>query len=97
MMHAVLAGLDQGQAVVPRVDVEEIGAKRLFDVVTEPEAKHVDIERHHGRDVFDRQHRVAEAERAGAKTRDRAAGLEWRLVDLGAIKSLEAIAGGIAE
>ena len=43
-VHAVVAGLDQRQAVMPGVDVEEIGAERLFDVVGQSEAEHVDIE-----------------------------------------------------
>ena len=38
MMHAVAAGLDQGQTVMPRVDVEEKSVKRLLHVVAEPES-----------------------------------------------------------
>src|SRR5258708_37287911 len=97
MMHAVLAGLDQSEAVMPRVDVKEVGAKRLLDVVAEPEAEHVDIERHHRVEVFDRQHGVAEAERTGAETGNRTAGTKRRVVDLGAGKLLQSIARGIAE
>ena len=40
---------------------------------------------------------MAEAERAGAEAGDRAAGAERRVGDLGAIKCLEPIAGGIPE
>jgi len=40
---------------------------------------------------------VAEAERAGAETGNRAAGAERRLVDLGRVKGLQTIAGGIAK
>ena len=58
---------------MPRIDVEEVGPKWLLDVVAKTEAEHVDVERHHGIDVLDRQHGVAEAERAGAKARDRTA------------------------
>ena len=53
---------------MPRVDVEEIRAKRLLDVVGEPEAEHVDIEWHYRVDALDRQHGMAEAERPGAET-----------------------------
>ena len=97
MMHAVPAGLDQREAVMPRVDMEEVGAKRLFDVVGKSEAEHVDIERHHGFDVLDRQHGVPEAERAGAKARDRTSRHERRVVDLGAMKRFQPVAGGIAK
>src|SRR5258708_35475587 len=96
MMHTVLAGLDQGEAVMPCVDVEEIGAERLFDVVGKPEAEHVDIERHHGGDDFDGEHGVAEAEWTGTETRNRTAGPERCVVDLGAVKRLEPVAGGVA-
>src|SRR3984893_11456449 len=97
MMHAVVAGLDRGEAVMPRVDVKEVGAKRSLHIVGKPEAKEVDIERHHRVDVLDRQHRVAEAERTGAETGNRTAGTERGVVDLGAGTCLEAIAGRIAK
>src|SRR5450432_4773724 len=74
MMHAVLAGLDQSEAVMPRVDVKEVGAKRPLHVVGKRKAEQVDIERHHRVDVLDRQHRVAEAERTGTETGNRTAG-----------------------
>src|SRR6267142_2134378 len=97
MMHAVAAGLDQSETVMPRIDVEEIGAKRLLHVVAELEAQHVDIERHDRVDVFHREYRVSKPERAGAKTGNRAARKERRLVDLGAVKCLKTIARGIAK
>src|SRR6202022_4539787 len=97
MMHAVAAGLDQSEAVMPRVDVKEVGAKRLLHVVAEPEAEHADVERHHRVDIFDRQHGVSKAERTGAETGNRTAGAERRIVDLGAIKRLETIASRIAK
>src|SRR5437660_8848667 len=40
---------------------------------------------------------MAEPERSGAEAGDRAAGVEWRVVYLGAVKCLEAIARGIAK
>src|SRR5436305_7728015 len=86
MMHAVASGLDQSETVMPRIDVEEIGAKRLLHVVAESKAEHVDIERHHRVDIFHRQYGVAEPERPGAKTGNRAARKERRIVDRGAVK-----------
>src|ERR1700760_170806 len=71
MMHAVAAGLDQSEAVMPRIDVEEIRAKRFLHVVAERKAEHVDIERHHRIDIFNRQHGMSKSERAGAKTGNR--------------------------
>src|ERR1700691_1372586 len=95
MMHAVAAGLDQSEAVMPCVDVKEAGAKRFLHVVAEPEAEQIDVERHHRIDIFNRQHGMAEAERTGAESRYRTAGAKRRLVDLSTIKCLEAIAAGI--
>src|ERR1700719_4885568 len=80
-----------------RVDVEEIGAERLLDIVGETEAKQVDIERHHLINAFNRQHDMAKPKRSGAEAGNRAARRKWRVVDFGAIKSLTAVAGGIVE
>src|SRR5260370_6964991 len=79
MMHAVAAGLDQSEAVMPRVDVKEVGAKRLLHVVAEPKAEQVDVERHHRVDVLDRQHGVAQSKRAGAETGHPTAGADLRI------------------
>src|SRR3979490_2242322 len=97
MMHAVAAGLDQSEGVMPRVDVKEVGAKRLLHVVGKPEAEQVDVERHHRVDVFDRQHGVAKTERAGSETGNRTARTERRVVDFRAVKYLQTIAGRIAK
>src|SRR5438874_3578156 len=97
MMHAVATGFDQGEAVMPRIDVKEVGAKRLLHVIAETEPEQVDIERHHRVDVFHRQHRVPEPERTGAETGDRTAGFERHIVGLRTVKRCEAIAAGIAE
>src|SRR3954470_13365003 len=97
VMHAIAAGLDQSETVMTRIDVEEIGAKRLLHVVAQLKAEQVDIERHHRVDVFHRQHGVSKPERAGAKTGNRTARKERRLVDLGTVKCLETIARGIAK
>src|ERR1700692_2180449 len=79
---------------MPGVDVKEVGAERLFDVVAEPEAEHVDIERHHRVDVLDRQHGMADAERTGTEAGNRTSRAERRIGDLGAVKCLKPIAGG---
>src|SRR5467141_2330265 len=92
MMHAVAAGLDQSEAVMSRIDMKEVGAKRLLHVVGKPEAQQVDIEPHHRVDALDRQDGVAEAERTGAETGNRAARAKRRIVDLGAVKCLQSIA-----
>ena len=44
MMHAIAAALDQSEAMMPRIDVKEVGAKRLLHVVGKPEAEQVDVE-----------------------------------------------------
>ena len=46
VMDAVPAGIDEGEAVVARIDVEEIGLERPQDVIAEPEAEGIGIERH---------------------------------------------------
>src|SRR3954466_12037570 len=97
MMHPIAAGLDQSETVMPRIDVEEIGAKRLLHVVAERKAEHVDIERHHRVDIFHREHGVSKPERAGAETGDRTTRKERGVGDLGAVKRLETIARGIAK
>src|ERR1700692_1463723 len=74
MMHAVAAGLDQSEAVMPRVDVKEVGTKRFLHVVAEPKAEQVDVERNNSADVLDRQHGVAQSERRGAEAGNRTAG-----------------------
>jgi hypothetical protein len=96
-MHAVAAGLDQSEAGMPRGDVKEIGAKRFLHVVAEPKAEQIEIERRHRIDNFNRQHVTAQAEGAGAETGNRTAGAKRRIVDLGAVKRLETVAGGIPE
>src|ERR1700730_14435132 len=97
MMHAVAAGLDQRQTVMPRVDVQKEGLEWRKDVIGQLEAEHIGVERHHGIDLPDRQHRVAQSERAGAKARDRAPRLERADIDVRAVKRLEPIAGRIVE
>src|SRR6202000_1110389 len=70
MMHAGLAGLDQRQRVMARIDVEEISAERLLDVIGKAEAEHARIERHYRLDVLDRQYGMSEALRPGTEARD---------------------------
>ena len=94
---ARLAGLQERQAVVARVDVEEHGAERVVRVVAHAEAEHVPVERHDAVDVRGAQHHVPHAQDAGAETVQRARRLE-RLGRVGQpMEQLEAIAEGIGE
>ncbi len=45
MVDAGLAGFDEGDAVMARIDVEEIGREGLQEVIAELEAEDVLIER----------------------------------------------------
>ena len=93
----VLPDLDEGDAVVARIDVEEVGRERLGEIVAQLEAEDVDIERNDVVDLLAVEHGVTHAERAGAESGDRAAGLERIAGGLGAVHHLEAVAGRIVE
>jgi hypothetical protein len=80
-----------------RVDVKEIGAKRSLDVVGQAEAEHVHIKGHDRFYVCDSQHDMTEAERPGAKARDRTARAERRIVDFGAMERLQPVPGRITK
>ncbi len=67
MVGGAAAGLDEGDRVVARIGVEEIGVERPQHVIGEAEAQHVAIERHRVVDVLYMQHHVAHAERTGAE------------------------------
>jgi hypothetical protein len=97
VMDADLAGLDEGDAVVARIDVEEIRRERLGEVVAEVEAQDVLIERQDVADLLAVEHGVAHAERAGAEAGDGAAGLERVGGGLGAVENLEPVAGGVLQ
>src|SRR5215471_5263405 len=97
MVHGVAAGLDQRQAVVAWIEVEEEGPERLEDVVAQAEAEDILIERLQLLDVLDVQHHVAHAERAGAEAGKRAARLERRRGDLRAMEGLKRVSGRVME
>ena len=97
MMDAVLAGLDEGEAVVARVEVKEIGLERPHEIVAEPEAENIGVERHDVIEPLGREHGVAHAERAGAEAGDRAPGLERIGRDLGAVERLQPVADRIGK
>src|SRR5690348_6785321 len=97
VMDAVPAGIDEGKAVVARIDVKEIRLERPQDVIAEPKAEDIDIEWGHLVEALDREYRVSHAERAGAKAGDGAARLERLRRDLGAVERFEPVADRVAE
>src|SRR3954467_14455202 len=97
VVHAVLARFDEREAVVTRVDVAEIGAERLEDVIAQPEAEHVAIEGQHIIDTLHREHGMAHAERTGSEAGDVASWMEWLGTDLGAVKRLKPATDRIGE
>ena len=100
VMHGVLAGLDEGEAVMARIEMQEAGDERMIVIIGEPEAEHVAIERHQlvdGLARIDVEHDMAEAERAGAEAGDRAAGPERLGGRFGAVENLQPVAERIGE
>src|ERR1041385_7988524 len=97
VVHAVLAGLDKGEAVMAWVDMAEIGAERLEDVVAQAEAQNIAIERQDVIGTLNRKHRMAHAERPRAKSRDAAARSKWLSTYLGTVKRLQPITNWIGE
>src|SRR5579859_421690 len=67
MMDAVLAGIDEGKAVVARIDVEEIRLERFENVVAGLEVQNVGVEWHHFVEPLGGENGMAHAERAGAE------------------------------
>src|SRR2546423_15237318 len=67
VVDAVLTGLEEGEAVVARIDVKEKRFERLEDVIAQAEAEHVTIERNDIVKPLDGEHRMAHAKRSGAK------------------------------
>src|SRR5215475_636146 len=99
-MHGGLAGLDEGEAVVARIDVQEARLERMRVVVSEPEAEEIAIERHHAIDLLDAldiEHHMPEAQRPGSKAGDRPARHERLGCNLGAVKNLQTIAERVVE
>ena len=97
VMHAVASRLQQGERVVARIDMEEVGLERAQHVVAELETEQVLIERHHRLDTLDGEHRMSHAERSGDEAGYGPAGLEGRRRRGRAVKRLEPVAGGILE
>src|SRR5258706_8412700 len=93
----VHAALDEGDAVVAWIDVQEIGRERSQPIVAELKFEHVLIKRHHLGDALEMHHYVAHAERTGAEAGNIAPGLERIGGGLRPMKDLEPIAGGIVE
>jgi hypothetical protein len=91
------AALDERDAVVAWIDVEEIGRERTGPIVAELELEHLLIEVHHVGDALEMHHHVAHAERAGAEARNIAAGLERIAGGLGAVEDFEPVAGRVVE
>ena len=100
VVHRVLAGLDEGQAVMARIEMEEARDERMIVIIGQAEAENAAVKLHQlvdGLAAVDIEHHVAEAERAGAKAGDGAAGLEWLACGLGAVEKLQPIAERIVE
>ena len=97
VMDHVLAGLDQRDGMVARIDVEKVAGKRPQPVIAELELQHLLVKLHHVGEPLDVHHDVAHAERAGAEAGDVAAGLERFGRDRGAVEELQAVAGRIVD
>ena len=97
VMNAVCAGIDEGERVVARIDVEEIGLERLQDIVGRLEIEDLGIERHHRVEPLGGEHGMAHAERAGAEAGNRASGLERLARRLGAVDGFQPVADRVRE
>src|SRR5712691_2641963 len=97
VMDHVDAALDEGDAVMTRIDVEEIAGERAQPIVAELELEDVLIERHHLGDALEMHHHVAHTERTGAEAGNVAAGLERIGGGLRAVEDFEPVAAGIVE
>src|SRR5579884_4234534 len=97
VMDAVLAGLDEGETVMARIDVEEISPKWLLEIIAQLEIEDFRIERNDLVDPLRGEHGMAHAERSGAEARNGAARLERLVRDLGAMKRFEQVAERIGE
>ena len=97
VMDRRLAGLDEGETVMARVNVQEARRIGLRVEIAQAEAEDIFVEVGDLVDALDMHDDVAEPERPGAETGDRAAGLERIGGDLAAMKNLDAVAERIAE
>src|SRR6478672_939848 len=99
-MHGRLAGLDEGETVMARIDVQKPRLERMRVIVGEPEAQQFAIERHHlidGLDAIDVEDDMPETERSGPESRDWAAWHEWIGCNLSAVENLELVAERIVD
>ncbi|MPM22576.1 hypothetical protein SDC9_69033 [bioreactor metagenome] len=83
---------DDGQRVVPGVEVEEVRLERLVLVVRQPEAEHLLVEGHHPRGISGEQHRVPQPQHTGAEAAHRTTGGEGLVGDLGPVEDLDPVA-----
>src|ERR1044072_5033330 len=97
VMDPVLAGFEKREAVVARIDVEEICLERLENVVAEREAEQVAGERQYVVEPLNREHRVAHAERTRAGARTAAPGTDRFSPTFAAAKRFEPVADRIGE
>src|SRR5262249_42237393 len=97
VMDHIDAALDKGDAVVTRIDVEEIPRERAQPVIAELELQHVPIEPHHLGNALEMHHHVTHAEGAGTEAGNVAPRLERIGGSLRAVEDFEAVAGGIVE
>src|ERR1700722_1912747 len=93
-MDSVLAALDERERVMAWIDVHKVGRERIGVVIRGAEAEHILIERQqllHRSFAINVERRVTDAERAGAESGDRSAGLEWLARYFGAMKELNTV------
>ena len=82
------------------IEVKKAGNEGMRIVIGQPEAERIAVERHQPVDRLRRidvEHDMTEAERAGAKARDRPARPERIRCRLGAVKNLEPVSERIVE
>src|SRR5262249_16352966 len=91
------AALNKGDAVMARIDMEEIPREWPQPIITELEFEDISVERHHLRDAFKMHHNVTHAERTGAESGYVAPGLERISRRSRTVENLQPIAAGIAE
>ena len=89
------ADLEEGQAVMTGVGVEERRLERRHHVVGEPEAQHVGVEADGRLQLRHHQHHVAQPQLAGLEPRDVAAGRELPGAVVGAAEQLDPVPGRI--
>jgi hypothetical protein len=99
-MYGGLAGLDEGEAVVALIDVQEARLERMRVIVSEPEAKDLAVERHHAIDLLDAldvENDMPKPQGSGAKAGNRPTRHERLGGNLGSVKDLQPIAERVAE